>query len=256
MKTTNGQRLQHFLQQIVGTNSFNEIPIVRSADDLKEFETKKQKVLDDVLQNLEERFSYLENDPVLKAAAVLDPDIWPADQMELSSYGEKEVEILANHYKDHLLRAGCELLQIDREWSCVKSHVNLHLSGRNAEEVFASIFRSHADQWHNFLLLAEIVLIWPLSTAVVERGFSSMNRVKTLLRSSMSQQNSDGVLRISVKYHPIPKAQRPQAFVNSGLLSKTVSMFRTASIRPRREQWVETHPKARYWAGLHKKERL
>lgn len=89
MKETNGQRLQHFLNQIVGTNSFNEIFIVRSADDLKEFVTKKHKVLDDVLENLEQRFSYLEKDPVLKAAAVLDPDIWPADQMELSSYGEK-----------------------------------------------------------------------------------------------------------------------------------------------------------------------
>ena len=160
--------------------------------------------------------------------------------------------MLANHYKDNLLRAGCELQQIDREWSCVKSRVSLHLSGRSAEEAFASIFRSHADQCHSFLLLAEIVLIWPLSTAVVETGFSSMNRVKTLLRSSMSQENLDGILRVSVKYHPIPKAQRPQAFVNSGLLSKTVSMFPTASIRPRREQWVETHPKAKYWAGLHK----
>ena len=83
-----------------------------------------------------------------------------------------------------------------------------------------------------------------------------MNRVKTVLRSSMSQQNLDGVLRVSIKYHPIPKAQRPQAFVNSGLLSKAVSMFRTSSIRPRRERWVETHPKARQWAGLPKKERL
>lgn len=85
--------------------------------------------------------------------------------------------MLANHYKDNLLRAGCELQQIDREWSCVKSRVSLHLSGRSAEEAFASIFRSHADQCHDFLLLAEIVPIWPLSAAVVERGFSSMNRV-------------------------------------------------------------------------------
>ena len=76
------------------------------------------------------------------------------------------------------------------------------------------------DDCRNFLLLAEIVLIWPMSTAVVERGFSSMNRVKKQLRSSMHPENLDGVLRISVKYHPIPKAQRPQAFVNSGLLSQ------------------------------------
>ena len=207
-------------------------------------------MLDDVLQNVEDRFSYLENNPVLKAAAVLDPDVWPTDQVELSSYGDGEVQVLADYYKDHLLRVGCEIPQITREWSSVKSHVSLHLSGRRTEEVFASIFRSHADQCHNFLLLAEIVLIWPLSTAVVERVFSSMNRVKTQSWSSMSQDNLDGVLRIAIKYHPIPKAQRPQAFLDSGLRLKTVRLFQTSCIRPRREQWVETHPKARHWAGL------
>ena len=36
---------------------------------------QKSRVLNDVLQNVQERFGYLENDPVLKAAAVLDPDI-------------------------------------------------------------------------------------------------------------------------------------------------------------------------------------
>ena len=189
MKKTNGQRLQHFLKQIEGTESFNEIPIITRDNDLKEFEARKQRVLDDVLQNVEDRFSYLENDPVLEAAA----DVWPTDQVELSSYGDGEVQVLADYYKDHLLRVGCEIPQITRKWSSVKSHVSLHLSGRRTEEVFASIFRSHADQCHNFLLLAEIVLIWPLSTAVVERGFSSMNRVKTQSRSSMSQDNLDGV---------------------------------------------------------------
>ena len=49
--------------------------------------------------------------------------------MELSAYGEEEVQVLADYFKDHLLRAGCELLKIDREWSIVKSHVSLHLTG-------------------------------------------------------------------------------------------------------------------------------
>ena len=44
---------------------------------------QKSRVLDDVLQNVQERFGYLENDPVLKGAAVLDPDIWPKDEMEM-----------------------------------------------------------------------------------------------------------------------------------------------------------------------------
>ena len=118
--------------------------------------------------------------------------------MELSTFGE-EVQVLADHYNDHLLRTGCELTEINREWSMVKSHVNLHLSGRSSEEVFASIFRSLASQCHNFLLLTDIVLTWPLSTAVVERGFNSMNRVKTLLRSSMSQEHLKGCVQESPK---------------------------------------------------------
>lgn len=66
MKKRNGPRLQHFLQQIEGTDSFNEIIIVKHDNDLEEFEAKKQRVFDDVLQNVQERFDYLENNPSLK----------------------------------------------------------------------------------------------------------------------------------------------------------------------------------------------
>ena len=69
-------------------------------------------MLDDVLYNVEERFAYLENDPVLKAAGVLDPDIWPEDPLELSSYGDTKIVVLVDYYKDHLSRAGCQLTQI------------------------------------------------------------------------------------------------------------------------------------------------
>ena len=136
---------QHFLQQTEGAESFNDIAIIRGDNDLQEFQAKKQRVLDDVLQNVEERCAYRENDPVLKAAAVLDPDIWPEDPLELSSYGDAEIVVLVDYYKDHLSRAGCELTQIVIEWSLMKSHVSLHLSSRRTEEVFSSIFRSLVD---------------------------------------------------------------------------------------------------------------
>ena len=116
-------------------------------------------MLDDILESGEERFGYLENDPVLKTAAVLDPDVWPKDQIELSTYGDAEIELLANYYGDHLLRAGCELHHIVREWSSVKSYMSLHLSSRCTAEIFATIFRSRSDDCRTFLLLAEIVLI-------------------------------------------------------------------------------------------------
>ena len=64
---------------------------------------RRRSRLDDILENVKERFGYLENDPVLKAAAVLDPDVRPKDQIELSTYGDAEIELLANYYEDHLL---------------------------------------------------------------------------------------------------------------------------------------------------------
>ena len=109
---------------------------------------------------------------------MLDPDVWPKDQIELSTYGDAEIELLANYYEDHLWRAGCELHQIVRKWSSVKSYVSLHLSSRCTEEIFATTFRSRVGECCNFLLLAEIVLIWLMSTAVVERGFNKHEQFK------------------------------------------------------------------------------
>ena len=48
-----GLRLQHFLEEIEGTESFKEIPIIRADSDLEEFKATKQKVLNNVMKNLE-----------------------------------------------------------------------------------------------------------------------------------------------------------------------------------------------------------
>ena len=49
----NGLRLQHFLKEIEGTESFKEIPIISADSDLEEFKATKQKVLNNVMKNLE-----------------------------------------------------------------------------------------------------------------------------------------------------------------------------------------------------------
>lgn len=126
-----------------GTESFHEIAITGGDKDLQEFEARKQSIGRHP-QSVEKRFSYLEDDPVLKAAAVLDPDVWPKDSVELASYGDAEIQLLADYYQDYLSSAGCECDQIVREWSAAKRNVSLHLSSRPTEEVSVSVFRSHA----------------------------------------------------------------------------------------------------------------
>lgn len=53
MEKMNGLRLQHFLKEKEGTESFKEIPIIRAYSDLEEFKATKQKVLNNVMKNLE-----------------------------------------------------------------------------------------------------------------------------------------------------------------------------------------------------------
>lgn len=64
-------------------------------------------------------------------------------------------------------------------------------------DIYSVLFKKHKDDFPNFLLIAEIVLTWPLSTAACERGFSSMNRTKTIQRSSLAARTLDNNLRIS-----------------------------------------------------------
>ena len=55
MEKMNGLRLQHFLKEKEGTESFKEIPIIRADSDLKEFEATRQKVLGNVIKNVEKQ---------------------------------------------------------------------------------------------------------------------------------------------------------------------------------------------------------
>ena len=55
MEKMNGLRLQNFLKEKEGTESFKEIPIIRADSDLEEFEATRQKVLDNVIKNVEKQ---------------------------------------------------------------------------------------------------------------------------------------------------------------------------------------------------------
>ena len=60
------------------------------------------------------------------------------------------------------------------------------------------MFTAFKDQFPNILMLVEIILILPLATATVERGFSAMKRVKNDWRSCLDKDILNMLLRITV----------------------------------------------------------
>ena len=57
----------------------------------------------------------------------------------------------------------------------------------------------HSNRFPNVLILAEITLILPLSTACCERGFSVMGKIKSDWRSCLSVEVLDCLMRIRIE---------------------------------------------------------
>lgn len=86
-------------------------------------------------------------------------------------------------------------------------------------EVFNFLMSNDALQKcnKNILLLLELMLIMPTSTASVERGFSFMNRLCTPLRNRLNQVTLDSIMRICM--------EGPQELKNN-VLEQMVDLFR------------------------------
>ena len=213
MKASNGPRVNSFLKEAVAGNVFREIAITREDSDVRQFEKTRMSVLDENVHNMDERLHYLFNDPVVKASSVLDPDTWHEDPEELASYGDDQLRVFSNRYQGQLEKAGFRAESVHSEWQGIKSLVGLNMKHKTTPDIYSVLFSKHDKEFHNLLLIAEIVFTWPLSTAACERGFSSMNRTKTIQGSSQATRTLDNNLRISIKFHSLHKSERVNAFI-------------------------------------------
>ena len=67
----------------------------------------------------------------------------------------------------------------------------------NAHDVLVQLMKMK-DVFHDLLLLAQIVLIIHSASASAERSFSTMKRVKTYLRSTMSDQRLNDLCLLAI----------------------------------------------------------
>ncbi len=70
------------------------------------------------------------------------------------------------------------------------------------------------DIYPQLSLAAEIFLIAPISTATVERDFSTMNRVLTKLRNRLTIEHVDQLMRISIEGADILNEEMKEEIIN------------------------------------------
>lgn len=151
------------------------------------------KYLQNLISNLEDRFS---DSGVLSALATIFNSqkamCCPSDQF--SSYGEREIATISAHFTTTV--ANEILLQ---EWSCFKHLLIAEFKEVSTRDVMSTLSANttFSSLYPTLSKLASIALVVPVSTADCERGFSTMNRIKTDPRNRLKTDTLDKLIRLS-----------------------------------------------------------
>lgn len=152
----------------------------------------------DVSSNISKRFSEFEKKP-LSLFAVFDCYSWPIESKDLALFGRKEINELAQYFSEILTNE--ESKKMGEEWTALKVKVN-HFRCNNKRasciEIYTSVLRNCTEDIKNISLLIEIMFCMSPSTAVCERGFSTMNRIKTSTRNSLGSETLNDLMRIAI----------------------------------------------------------
>ena len=165
-------------------------------------------------ENIDSRFK--DAMPVICAFAIFSANAIPnRGTAEFLSYGSKEIGTLSNHYFQGDKEAQ---QQVKAEWEKLKYDVLLwkeeiaqELDNITPTEWSLKRLLSMRTEYGHFcsklVWIAEIILPLPMSNAWPERGASAVKRVKSQLRSSMTDQMLEALLHISINGPPVGEAQ-------------------------------------------------
>ncbi|XP_076072048.1 zinc finger protein 862-like [Mytilus galloprovincialis] len=201
LKTVNGKELTNVLATVDSQNStYKDIQLSNMSID-EDSTRQKQVIVDLIVATLDNRFEPMEKDPVLKAASlILSFSEWPQDRNDLATYKNEEMAYLLENFHEILERNGCNLDAImdqNGKWKDFKAYIGRHKATVAVENFF--IYPDLKRRFFNMILVLELLLSFPLSSAVCERGFFAMKRVKTDWRSSLKPEMLIILLFITVE---------------------------------------------------------
>ncbi|XP_044876872.1 zinc finger protein 862-like isoform X1 [Mauremys mutica] len=148
----------------------------------------RTKVLSNLVRRLHDCFCDASQD-VLRATTIGSFKLWP-DKIK-QEFGEREVSILTKHYEPILEGANVKVDEVDTEWSMLK--LELYDRFQNIRSLtWDSVNSDYSHKYPNILMLVDLILTLPASSAEAERGFSQMKLTMMQLHSKgMSESVTD-----------------------------------------------------------------
>ena len=220
MKTRRGKLLRKFLRESEdGRFRGNEMTHKqnrREQDTSDRIKADVNTLLEAAEFFLEERFiKHIGGEPH-SLFNVFDFQIWPdKESEEFRVYGDEEIDKLVDTYSPLLSQEEKESI-ID-EWLDLKMYIsrNLHRAVIDAYETFVGLMNSaEVQHMKHIMILILIMLTISPTTAECERGFSSVNNIKTTARTSMKQEALSSLVRIKVDGPDLMEYNPTESIIN------------------------------------------
>lgn len=217
-----GPRIKIVVQDVTEESNwqFRGHKLKTSDNTIAVFQRNSLRVLNLIITSIEERFQNFTEDEIIVAADIMEPANIPIERAILATYGNNEVELLTNHFKDIMIENGCCLDDIPREWKKLKLDLASHHQNQPLQTVWQHVLRDKSDKYPNVLHIIRILLVCPVATAQVERQFSYIKRFLGDWRLSLKLATLEDLLRICTE-GPAPEEFDPEPAVQRWWAEKT-----------------------------------
>uniref|UniRef100_A0A4W5N2K1 HAT C-terminal dimerisation domain-containing protein n=1 Tax=Hucho hucho TaxID=62062 RepID=A0A4W5N2K1_9TELE len=113
---------------------------------------------------------------VLCATKLVSFTNWPESGDTAADFGDTELETLVDHFKPVLETSGIHVERIPDQWTVLK--VLMYQEPQSLQKMsWFRVNRSHQHSYSDLLVLVDLVLSFPASTAECERGFNTGKEV-------------------------------------------------------------------------------
>ncbi len=148
---------------------------------------------------------------LIGAASVFDPCHLPETEDNLSGYGTEKIAKLTDFYgmeqkvkcdgQEGESEPDIDIEETEAEWKLFRRLIFKQYKGSSIHQVLSRLICEGdvAAAFPNLSKLASILSVLPVTTATVERTFSSMKLIKTRLRKRMGDGTLDSTMRICIE---------------------------------------------------------
>ena len=194
------------------------------------------------------------DDTLFHICRVLNCNVFPLEVDEESFALQIEsLSFIFQKFKDHPLLTDFSLCEITDGFIDIVSYMIKYfpVTSVNRKEFWKNVFRlgkseGMVDQWRRALMIIEICLIAPHSNAALERFFSILKLVKTLIRSRLDSDILNALMRIKMSCPSLEdfSLEHCKACVEKRYSSKNRRINQKKRKRRKRDNKPTTAPKS------------